>query len=57
MESPEKSRYTVGAAAPEYGDPAGVKDIVERKGHAVGEAADMYGDLATAEEYGYVERG
>jgi len=57
MESPEKSHYTVGADAPEYGDPAGVKDIVERKGHAVGEAADMYGDLATAEEYGYVERG
>jgi amino acid transporter len=35
----------------------GVKEIVERKGHATGEAADVYGDLQTAEEYGYVERG
>lgn len=35
----------------------GVKDIVATKGAAVGEAADLYGDLATAEQYGYVERG
>lgn len=51
----EKGQYTIGADSPQT-DHA-VKDIVARKGAATGEAADIYGDLATAEEYGYVERG
>ncbi|KAI9700548.1 MAG: hypothetical protein M1820_006702 [Bogoriella megaspora] len=29
----------------------------ERKGSVLGEAADLYGDVATAEQFGYVERG
>jgi amino acid transporter len=41
----------------DHGHGHGVKDIVATKGAAVGEAADIYGDLATAEQYGYVERG
>ena len=33
------------------------KDMVARKGSMIGEGAVMYGDVATAEQYGYVERG
>lgn len=50
----EKHDYTVqGGSESDHG----VKEIVAQRGGAVGEAADIYGDLATAEQYGYVERG
>jgi amino acid transporter len=52
----EKDKFEKAPESPQAAD-LGVKDIVERKGHATGEAADIYGDLQTAEEYGYVERG
>lgn len=54
----EKAQYTVGSDSP-HADSGhgGMKDIVHSKGNATGEAADIYGDLATAEEFGYVERG
>lgn len=54
----EKSQYVVGAGSesPQYGDHS-IKHVVQNKGAATGEAADLYGDLATAEQYGYVERG
>ncbi|KAF1972491.1 hypothetical protein BU23DRAFT_555025 [Bimuria novae-zelandiae CBS 107.79] len=50
----EKDPYTV-----QHGSDSdhGVKEIVAQRGAAVGEAADIYGDIATAEQYGYVERG
>jgi amino acid transporter len=52
----EKAQYTSGSNSLNHtsGD---MKDIVQTKGNGIGEAADIYGDLATAEEYGYVERG
>lgn len=53
----EKHDYTVQGGGSESDHGHGVKDIVATKGAAVGEAADIYGDLATAEQYGYVERG
>lgn len=49
----EKTDYTVRGSESDHG----VKDIVATKGAAMGEAADIYGDVATAEQYGYVERG
>lgn len=49
----EKTDYTVHGSESDHG----VKDIVATKGAALGEAADIYGDVATAEQYGYVERG
>ena len=52
----EKNHYALEGAATPPSD-HGVKHIVEQKGNGVGEAADVYGDLATAEQYGYVERG
>ncbi|KAF2710198.1 amino-acid permease inda1 [Pleomassaria siparia CBS 279.74] len=51
----EKAQYTVGSESPSHD--SAVKDIVQDKGNNIGEAADLYGDLATAEEFGYVERG
>ena len=52
----EKAQYTVGGDSPSHtsGD---MKNIIHTKGNGIGEAADLYGDLATAEEFGYVERG
>ncbi|KAJ4305623.1 hypothetical protein N0V90_001154 [Kalmusia sp. IMI 367209] len=51
----EKTDYTVGGRGSESDH--GIRDIVAQKGGATGEAADIYGDLATAEQFGYVERG
>lgn len=51
----EKDLYTVG-----HGNDSGSNDYIhDRKlsKTGAGEAADLYGDIATAEEYGYVERG
>ncbi|KAH7068063.1 amino-acid permease inda1 [Paraphoma chrysanthemicola] len=51
----EKNQYAIeGVATP---PDHGIKNIVDQKGGAVGEAADIYGDIATAEQYGYVQRG
>jgi amino acid transporter len=51
----EKNQYAVqGDTTPPHDH--GIKNIVETKGAAQGEAADIYGDVATAEQYGYVER-
>lgn len=52
----EKDQYAIEGAATSSSD-HGIKNIVGQKGSAVGEAADIYGDLATAEQYGYVQRG
>lgn len=52
MADMEKTDYTVNSESDH-----GVRDIVATKGAAMGEAADIYGDVATAEQYGYVERG
>lgn len=52
----EKSQYTVGSESPNHAS-GDLKEIVHAKGNGIGEAADLYGDLATAEEFGYVERG
>jgi amino acid transporter len=49
----EKGQYAVEAAS--HPD-RGIGNIVETKGAAIGEAADVYGDVATAEQFGYVER-
>ncbi|KAF2126920.1 amino-acid permease inda1 [Dothidotthia symphoricarpi CBS 119687] len=35
----------------------GAKNATGLQSHGHGEAADLYGDVATAEQYGYVERG
>jgi amino acid transporter len=52
----EKGQSAVGNDSPTdaHGD---MKNIVQTKGNNIGEAADVYGDLATAEQFGYVERG
>lgn len=47
----EKDQYAIG------GENSSDGYVNERKPSAIGEAADIYGDVATAEEYGYVERG
>jgi len=54
---PEKTQYTVGNESHDSAHNGELRDIVNAKGTAAGEAADLYGDLATAEQYGYVERG
>jgi amino acid transporter len=52
----EKGQYTVGNDSPTHVH-SDIKNIVQTKGNNIGEAADVYGDLATAEQFGYVERG
>lgn len=51
----EKGVYNIGTTSPDQES----FDAHRRgsKAVAVGEAADIYGDVATAENYGYVERG
>jgi yeast amino acid transporter len=49
--SAEKDNFAIGAEA------GSDSYAHERKASNVGEAADIYGDIATAEEFGYVERG
>jgi yeast amino acid transporter len=56
----EKEQYLVDANGTDnYVDQrrGSAREIVETKGAAIGEAADIYGDVATAEQYGYVQRG
>ena len=53
MADMEKGDYMVNNSESDHG----VREIVASKGAALGEAADIYGDVATAEQYGYVERG
>lgn len=51
-----KEQYEIGQSPVDHG----FDDATHRGGSkavAVGEAADLYGDVATAEHFGYVERG
>lgn len=52
MDTMDKQNLEVGMS-----DAEREKDMVARKGSMLGEGAVMYGDVATAEQYGYVERG
>ena len=54
---PEKTDYTIGHESHDSGNNGELREIVQTKGAATGEAAAIYGDLATAEQFGYVERG